>query len=182
MYTLRKARTSATDFVTCPEFCHVSWFATKNSFQAPEVKFSSKSKTLTWCFISPLCTSSVLSLLCSQLPWLSESLRWCWCWIWGTLSSHWRWILPISYVVFGGLPRRFGVEASWRHGTAFRSAERHMFDLQILRGLLGATTGTHCKICLDCWYQVVPPPSKKTWTSSAKERYCPLPHPNPPHV
>ena len=25
MYTLRKARTSATDFVTCPEFCHVSW-------------------------------------------------------------------------------------------------------------------------------------------------------------
>ena len=23
---------------------------------------------------------------------------------------------------------------------------------------------------------------EKTWTSSAKERYCPPPHPNPPHV
>ena len=136
-------------------FCDMSWVlpcvlvAARTASKLQKYFFSSKSKTLTWCFISPLCNSSVLSLLCSQLPWLSESLRSCWCWIWGTLRSHWRWILPISYVVFGGLPRRFGVEASWRHGTAFRSAERHMFDLQILWGLLGATTelakSCHCE-------------------------------------
>ena len=176
-------------------FCDMSWVlpcvlvAARTASKLQKYFFSSKSKTLTWCFISPLCNSSVLSLLCSQLPWLSESLRSCWCWIWGTLRSHWRWILPISYVVFGGLPRRFGVEASWRHGTAFRSAERHMFDLQILNSMrsIGGNnwTGkelslwTHCKICLHCWYQVVPPPSKKHGRPAPRNVIAPHPTPTP---
>ena len=96
--------------------------------------------------------------------------------------------LDPAYVVFGGLPRRFGVEASWRHGSASRLAERHMvFDLQILWGLLGQQLNWQgvvaVKTLQDLLTLLIPSRKttfEKTRTPSAKERCCPAPHPSPP--
>ena len=130
MYTLRKARTSATDFVTCPEFCHVSWLQQEQLPSSRSIFFHQNQK-LSPDASYPPCATAVFSH-CFALSFRGFRKA---CGRADVLRSHWRWILPISYVVFGGLPRRFGVEASWRHGTAFRSAERHMFDLQILNSM-----------------------------------------------
>ena len=186
MYTLRKARTSATDFVTCPEFCHVSWLQQEQLPSSRSNFFIKIKNSHLMLHIPPVHQQ------CSLTALLSASVAF------GKPAVVLMLDLRDTEITLALDPAYFLCRLR-RSSTAFWcrsllatwhclqiSRKTYVWSANSMRSIGGNNwTGkelslwTHCKICLHCWYQVVPPPSKKHGRPAARNVIAPHPTPTP---